>query len=219
MKNLKSWGTFLLGALFGISPIFAQEKQMECVARNDCGVSGQYRLLINANGELMADYAFRALQEVNPRQWGLVFETRKAFNQLFWRRKGMWSVYPADHISRPVGTAQLFYAGLPEKVDPRVAPTWNWSYDYNELGSNDFRSTRRNIWFAGLESADGSKVTVRSNGQQHWRSWLAGDNIRFLVADFVTAGNEMFLGAYYAPYRQPLKKGDVIKGKITLRTE
>ena len=180
---------------------------------------GQYRLLVNANGELTATYEFKALADVNPRQWGLVFEAPKSFSEVFWRRKGMWSVYPENHISRPVGTAQLFYAGLPQQVNPRVAPSWNWSYDFNELGSNDFRSTRRNIWYAGLQSPQGDKVTVRSNGQQHWRSWFEGDRIRFLVADFVTAGNEMFLGAYYAPYRKPLKKGDVISGKITLRAE
>jgi beta-galactosidase len=40
-----------------------------------------------------------------------------------------------------------------------------------------------------------------------------------LVADFVTAGNEMFLEGYYAPYRKPIKKGDTIKGTIELRTE
>lgn len=180
---------------------------------------GSYSLLVNANGELTASYEFKALADVNPRQWGLVFETPKSFSEVFWRRKGMWSVYPDDHISRPAGTAQLFYAGLPQQVNPRVAPSWNWSYDYNALGSNDFRSTRRNIWFAGLQNAQGEKVTAVSNGQQHWRSWLEGDRIRFLVADFVTAGNEMFLGAYYAPYRKPLKKGDVIKGKMTLRAE
>ena len=35
----------------------------------------------------------------------------------------------------------------------------------------------------------------------------------FLVADFVTAGNEMFLDGYYAPYRKPIKSNDIIKGK------
>ena len=131
----------------------------------------------------------------------------------------MWSVYPADHISRPVGEASLFYEGIPAKVNPRMEPAWSWSMDYNELGSNDFRSTRRNIWYAGLKDQTGSTITVRSNGEQHWRSWLANDKIRFLVADFVTAGNEMFLEGYYAPYRKPLKKGDHIGGEITVRVE
>lgn len=86
-------------------------------------------------------------------------------------------------------------------------------------GSNDFRATRRNIWYAGLCDGNGHKVTACSNGEQHWRSWLGKDKICFLVADFVTAGNEMFLDGYYAPYRKPIKSNDIIKGKVTLRVE
>lgn len=180
---------------------------------------GYYTLTINANGEFTADYSFTALADVNPRQWGLVFVAPASYNEVFWRRDGLWSVYPDDHISRPVGTAKLFYSGLPSNVNPRIEPSWAWNMDYNELGSNDFRSTRRNIWYAGLTDSAGYKVTVRSNGKQHWRSWLAKDKICFLVADFVTAGNEMFLSSYYAPYRKPLKAGDVISGTTMIRVE
>lgn len=178
---------------------------------------GTYSLTVNANGELTVNYRFKALQDVNPRQWGLVFDAPKEYSQTFWRRKGMWSVYPSDHISRPVGSADLFYDGLPAQANPRVKPSWAWSMDFNELGSNDFRSTRRNIWYAGLNDKTGNKITVRSNGEQHWRSWLDKDKIRFLIADFVTAGNEMFLESYYAPYRKPIKKGENIQGEIRLR--
>lgn len=181
--------------------------------------AGNYTLTVNANGELSVTYHFEALADVNPRQWGLVFSAPKSYDQVFWRRKGMWSVYPEDHISRPVGKADLFYSGLPAQVNPRLKPSWSWSMDYNELGSNDFRSTRRNIWYAGLTDESGSKVTVRSNGEQHWRSWLDKDKVCFLIADFVTAGNEMFLEGYYASYRKPLHKDDVIGGTIVLRTE
>lgn len=181
--------------------------------------AGNYTLTVNANGELSVSYHFDALADVNPRQWGLVFSAPRSYDQLFWRRKGMWSVYPEDHISRPVGKADLFYAGLPSTVNPRLKPSWSWSLDANELGSNDFRSTRRNIWYAGLTDETGSKVTVRSNGEQHWRSWLHKDNVCFLVADFVTAGNEMFLEGYYASYRKPVKQGDTIQGTVVLRAE
>lgn len=180
---------------------------------------GSYQLTINASGKLSVSYSFDALADVNPRQWGLVFEAPAVFDKTFWRRDGLWSVYPDDHISRPVGEADLFYAGLPSLLDPRVEPAWSWSMDYNELGSNDFRSTRRNIWYAGLRSSSGNKITAISNGKQHWRSWLEKDRIRFLVADFTTAGNEMFLSSYYAPFRKPLKVGDRIEGTIVLHAE
>ena len=177
---------------------------------------GNYTLRINASGEIAVSYTFEALQDVNPRQWGLVFEAPASFDRTFWRRDGLWTVYPEDHISRPVGEAALFYTGLPETIHPRVKPSWAWSRDFNELGSNDFRSTRRNIWYAGLKNEDGNTVTAVSEGHQHWRSWLQQDRIRFLVADFVTPGDEMFLSSYYAPYRKPLKTGDSIGGTVKL---
>lgn len=181
---------------------------------------GEYSMLINANGEIRVDYDFTSKTDVNPRQVGMVFETADGFDSTFWRRKGIWSVYPDDHISRPVGEASSFYAEVPMKENPRVAPTWAWSHDHNELGSNDFRSTRRNIWYAGLQNgARGGKVTAVSDGTQHWRSWKNGTATRFLVADFVTAGDELFLASHYAPYRKPIKTSDKVKGSVTLRVE
>lgn len=180
---------------------------------------GNYSFVINANGECTTNYAFKALKEINPRQWGLVFETPDTFQKTFWLREGLWNVYPNDHISRTQGEAPLFYAGIPDSVNPRVQPSWSWSMDYNQLGSNDFRATRRNIWHAGLKDDQERKVVVYSDGKQHWRSWKEQNKIRFLVADFVTGGNEMFLNSYYAPYRKPLKTGDLIKGSITFRIE
>lgn len=181
---------------------------------------GNYVLTINANGEIKVDYSFTAKAAVNPRQWGMVFETYDHFDETFWRRDGLWSVYPSDHISRPVGAAQSFYSEVPSEQNPRIEPTWSWSKDHNSLGSNDFRSTRRNIWYAGLRNTDeGTKVTAVSNGQQHWRVWKSGEKTQFLVADFVTAGDEMFLGGHYAPFRKPIKVGDVISGSILLRVE
>lgn len=181
---------------------------------------GGYTMLINSNGEITVDYDFRSKTDVNPRQVGLVFETAPGFDRTFWRRDGLWSVYPDDHISRPVGEAKSFYPEVPAKENPRVKPTWAWSHDHNQLGSNDFRSTRRNIWFAGLDNGEGAgRLTAVSDGKQHWRSWKEGDRTRFLVADFVTAGDELFLASHYAPYRKPIKTGDRVTGTVTLRIE
>lgn len=180
---------------------------------------GSYSLTVNANGEVRVAYRFECLKDVNPRQWGVVFDAPRSYSRVFWRRKGMWNVYPEDHISRTAGSAELFYSGLPARMNPRVEPAWAWSKDFNELGSNDFRATRRNIWYAGLTDTTGGKVTVISDGNQHWRSWLDGAKVRFLVADFVTAGNEMFLEGYYSAFRKPLKQGDVIRGSARLRAE
>lgn len=48
--------------------------------------SGSYDLKINAGGELSVTYSFDALEEVNPRQWGLVFEAPVSYDKTFWRR-------------------------------------------------------------------------------------------------------------------------------------
>lgn len=182
------------------------------------GFSGSYQMQINANGQILINYKFTASVGLNPRQWGMVFASADGFDETFWRREGLWSVYPADHISRPVGRALSFYSDVPRDATPRTEPTWSWSKDYSEIGSNDFRSTRRNIWLAGLDDQVGKgQILIVSNGHQHWRCWKEGKKTHFLIADFVTAGDEGFLGAHYAPYRKPIKAGDVISGSIELR--
>lgn len=180
------------------------------------GFEGGYTLRLNAAGTVRADYAFRALRDVNPRQWGLVFEAPAALARTFWRREGRWSVYPADHIARTAGEAPAFYPAVPRDAAGRTEPTWSWSMDANELGSNDFRSTRRNIYYAGLRDSSGHAVTALGGGRQHWRAWVDGRRVRFLVADFTTPGDEMFLGSYFAPLRRPLKPGDRIGGTVVL---
>lgn len=190
-----------------------------CVEGKYKEFEGAYTLTVNSNGKLSVDYRFNALENVNPRQWGMVFDAPMRFDQAFWHHKGRWSVYPDNHIGRTSGVAKLFYTDVPSTINPRQQPTWAWSHDANQLGSNDFRSTKRNIWRAGLNDNAQHKIQVISNGDQHWRSWKNGNKIQFLVADFVSPGDEMFLGGYYGKYRKPLKKGDEIKGRIVLNVE
>jgi hypothetical protein len=60
-------------------------------------------------------------------------------------------------------------------------------------------------------------MAVSKDASQHWRSWLDGDKIQFLIAKFATAGNELFLDSYYAPTRRPIKVGDKISDTIELQ--
>ncbi|MCL2659318.1 MAG: hypothetical protein FWD64_02190, partial [Acidobacteriaceae bacterium] len=73
-------------------------------------------------------------------------------------------------------------AGTWMEVAYREQPTWPWHMDANELGTRDFRSTRRDIWRASLLDAAGSGITVLSNGTQHTRAFLDGDRVGLLVA-------------------------------------
>lgn len=84
--------------------------------------AGSYTLTANAAGELAVAYRFTALADVNPRQWGLVFDAPRSFDTAFWRRDGKWSVYPADHISRPAGEAPSSTKACPAMPIPAWLP-------------------------------------------------------------------------------------------------
>jgi hypothetical protein len=77
---------------------------------------------------------------------GISFLVSGQVDQLAWRRKGLWSVYPEDHIARTDGTA-LRKGNTPQA---NVKPTWSWSMDETPAGagSNDFRSQKEYIYSA-----------------------------------------------------------------------
>lgn len=177
---------------------------------------GGYTLTLYSGDRVEVSYSYVAEDGVNPRQWGVVFDAPTSYDNLFWSRRGLWTLYPEDHIGRVIGEAELFNSSVPESISPRDRPTWSWSLDRTALGSNDFRSTRENIYYAGLKSDSGSKITAISDGKQHWRSWYTGESIKFLIAEFNTAGNELFLGSYLSATRVPLVEGDEIKGVVRI---
>jgi hypothetical protein len=71
----------------------------------------------------------------------------------------------ADHIGRPIGTALAF-----PKVSNTVPPTGLWSQEISSMGSNDFRSTKRNVYWAAVHYPEGAGVVVESNGHPPPRS-------------------------------------------------
>ncbi len=61
-------------------------------------------------------------------------------DRLRWDRRALWSVYPEDHIGRPVGEAARFRAG-PAAVY-RQEPTWSWSLDMEDYPAVGARTMR-----------------------------------------------------------------------------
>jgi len=96
-----------------------------------------------------------------------------------------------------------------------VKPNQAWAFDQNELGTNDFRSTKMNITNASL--ANGSeKVIVISDGSQSIRCWLANDKINLLIASYSNMGAEGFFRTHAELIDRPLKPGDYISGTVQL---
>jgi beta-galactosidase len=174
-------------------------------------------MLFSSNGRVAINYAFIAKTNIAPRQIGLVFDLPSSYDSISWRRKAQWSVYPEDHIGRAVGTAKAFPRGVNVEglATPRTCPDWPWSEDANELGSNDFRSTKMNIFEAALQAKDGPAIRVISDGSQDFRAWVDGERVRFLVADYSNEGSaDFFIEHVIATH--PLKPGSEVNGRIVL---
>jgi hypothetical protein len=137
-------------------------------------------------------------------------------DSLSWKRNGQWSTYPPDHIGRLSGSA----VANPHSRDAaglfRV-PAGRWSSDANELGSNDFRSTKSNVTGASLQSGKGYGISLLDGGAKAARAFVEGQHIGLLVAAFNTGGAEPFFAPHYAAERRPLKKGDLIKNSFVLQ--
>ncbi len=176
----------------------------------------EYRF--HRDGNVTFAYDFTMLQDVSPRQTGLVFTLPSSFTHLDWKRKGYWSVYPTDHIAALEGEAEAFDTSLPVSglAGPSKQPVNSWSYDQTAAGSNLFRSTKENIYSAELKDKSGRSITILSDGTQHVRSWIEGDAIRLLIADYNNPGKENFLIPHAEKEYRPLRKGDKMQGEVTV---
>lgn len=180
---------------------------------------GYFEYRFRATGEVEVTYHFTLLEAVSPRQVGLVFSLPKTYDHIQWRRRGYWSVYPENHLGSLSGEAVAYDPSLPVSglAGPSRQLAKAWSFDQTAAGSNLFRATKENIYEATLSGAAASRVKVLSDGTQHIRAWRAGDEIRFLVADYNNAGNDTFLTSHSRLDFRPLKRGDQISGTVTLR--
>ncbi|SDE09964.1 glycoside hydrolase family 2 protein [Niabella drilacis] len=169
-----------------------------------------------AGGTAQITYAYEIKEDVNPRQWGLVLHLAPSFHTLSWQRRGLWNAYPEDHIGRLDGRAEALNTN---RISGAAGPLWkpanDWLLDRNEWGSNDFRSTKMNILNASL-SDKSNTLQVVSDGRQHSRSWIEGNAVHWLVAEYSGLGSEGFFKDHRKQFEKPLKKGTVISGTINL---
>ncbi len=177
---------------------------------------GSFLYKFNADGSITIDYDFECKEEINPRQMGLVFKLPKSYEILYWKRKGFWSTYPDWHIARLEGTAKASEGFEATPLGPRTRPEHEWRHDRTSIGSNDFASTKHNIFRVSLSDQSGKGMMVKSSGKLHSRSWIEGNKIRWLLANYSNGGSERFLRPHAAKDDIYLKPGDEVKGRVRL---
>ena len=180
--------------------------------------TGKQKFVFLKNGLLRVEYemVYQHGQEMDLYQAGLMLELPLSYDKLAWSRKGSFSTYPANHIGRNEGEAVLHAVPLYEVEEHGKPQAKDWKDDANILGSNDFRSTKGNIYWASLRSPTAT-VKVLSNGQQHARAWKQDQQIQWLIADYSNNGSEPFYGSPHSYGRKKLKKGDKLSGQIILK--
>lgn len=177
---------------------------------------GKQSYLFTTDGKLVTEYEVECGDyDVSPYQYGLLMQLPKQFEQLSWKRKGEFTIYPENDIARNEGTTILNAKHVNGVEEPGVVPKDDWKNDANDLGSNDFRSTKRYIKSAVLQDKKGNKVKVLSDGSQASRSWLQDERLQWLIADYSNTGSEPFYGSPHTDVRIKTK-GKTLKGKLTL---
>lgn len=153
-------------------------------------------------------------KEEKPRQYGMLMELPPVYTQLDWKREGAFTAYFAVDIARAEGHAELNAKWLPGVEEFGKVPAKDWKDDTNEMGSNDFRSTKEQIFNVALTDKQGSGVYVLSNGKQASRSWLQDQHIQLLIADYSNSGSEPFYGSPFTENRINIKNKQ-LKGNVT----
>ena len=102
---------------------------------------GSYRTTISREGDITisADFSY-AGPDALTKEIGFQFDVPLALDRLSWQRKGEWTWYPEDHIGALSGDVQA-HSGKPAFA----VPTWPFAEDDSPMGSNMYRSTKRNI--------------------------------------------------------------------------
>lgn len=187
------------------------------VAGKNRDAEGVVSLTVEGDGALRFAYDVKVLRALNPRQRGLAFELPRDHDTLRWIRAAEDASFDPHDIARKYGTAKASPSTSPLVMEPRVRPSGPWALDASPLGTNDFRSTKAGVLAASLTDASGEGLAVVSDGSQAVRSWVDGDRIRLLVADFNTGGCDSFFETHYSAERRPLHEGDRVAGAVELR--
>ncbi|HEV2398796.1 MAG TPA: glycoside hydrolase family 2 TIM barrel-domain containing protein [Candidatus Sulfotelmatobacter sp.] len=172
--------------------------------------AGELRFRIFPDGGLAVNYDFTYTgSDLRARETGLQFGVPLWCDRLDWKRRGEWSVYPDDHIGRNEGSA------MARAAEPQpVPPTQSFNLDDTPLGTNDFRSTKRDFVFASLTDKDGYGVGIQAVGSQHLRASVSPDMIEVNVNDWFGGTAAVAWGEWWQNYGQgrELRSDDPTQG-------
>jgi hypothetical protein len=175
---------------------------------------GQYDIHMDKKGRVEIEYRFTySGQDQYCREIGIEFDLPTSFDHLSWERMSSHSVYPEDHIGRPVGQAKA-HPDVSQTVPPSDRP---YGLDDHPWGCNDFRSCKRNVISASLTNAEGHGIELVSNGNQHLRATMGEFKASFKVLDYYGGsggpGQWSVQGFHYGAGKL-LKDRDVVEGKV-----
>ena len=176
---------------------------------------GGYELTITPAGNLKIASSFEYSGEgFYAREIGLRFSVPKDCDTLDWDRRAEWNVYPADHIGRPRGTAPAF-----PRLSENVPPTVPWCEDLSPMGSNDFRSTKRHVYWAAIHyPGNRPGLVIESDGGQSVRAMVETDRISVHVNDWYGGTNCYAYGEWLQIYGKGrlVHKGEKLTSKLRL---
>ena len=170
---------------------------------------------ITPTGELNVHYDFTYLgPDVTVREIGMRIGVPPWCDNLQWSRRGEWSTYPGDHIGRNEGRARA-HSG----IERTVPPTHAFSQDDTPMGTNDFRSTKRNLQSASITSEGGYGLAIVSNGEQHLRASAETDRIALFINDWFGGTSAIAWGEWSLNYGKGhlLRTHDQVQGNLRLR--
>lgn len=162
-------------------------------------------------------YDFESKIEAEPRQIGVLFDLPRSFDTLQWKRKGEWTLYSEDNVSRTEGTTTSFRdpTQWPDEKY-RVKPAWPWRLDQTEQGTKDFRGTKRDIYVASLTDAAGEGLAFISPDAEHsTRAHVDGDVVKFMCTSYNRPGSFEHRMSFFK--RLELKPGDTMQGTAMIK--
>jgi len=157
---------------------------------------------------------------------GISIPMKHTVNTIKWNRNALWSLYPENHIGRPVGTANK--AKLHDSLNYREKPTWDFiedshdNYVFNTTSSKgfnaplDFIAARRNInYFMAISSDDNTGITIVKNSKKstHCQATVAPNGEITLRALNQINYNGLNWGNYSGEIHSPKKK---FEGQINI---